>query len=336
MKVVGAGKVVLGRPEDEVPQQVGTGELWQESMAMNWFDPERGVGGVNRIGHEPNMDGGRVVLWNTIFTLHGLYYKAMDILPLRPGDRLENGLNAGETTKYRFDKQCHWRLRDVGVDMDVRFFNHHQSVSNIPLREGDQNVFYSGGDRGHIDAAGRVRGTLVVGDRRYQVDGSGYRNHSWGVRNWHQLRSHRWVAGECGKDFSFAVFSWHAANGGCESHGHVVRDGVMIFAEKVDIIVYTDIDSISHRGCVVHMTLPGGEILRFDVEPICKGTMGHFHDTLVPLTSPCTVKVDGREGICSFETSVNILGGREFPAGVINGVSELGLVKVPDWKPVAS
>lgn len=333
MEVIGAEGVAIGTAVDDCPHTPGDGELWQESFALCWFDRERGIGGVNRLGHEPNFAGGRSVIWNTLFTLDGQYYRVMKTVPLRDSDRRDNGIRTGDIAEYYFDgKQGHWKIQDVDAELDVVLEGFHEPVANIPLKQGDDNVFYSGSTTGHFECNGRVRGTARVGKRRYAINGLGHRNHSWGVRNWHDLRSHRWVAGIIDENFSFAVFSWHTATGHFAAHGHLIRDGKMIFAAKTDIVVITDIDSISHRGCVVHMTLPDGEVLRFDVKPICKGTMGQFHGTLVPLTGPALVTVGGRTGVCTFETSTNLLGGQTFPKSVINGIDGSGLVDVPNWQ----
>lgn len=332
MKVEGGYRVAVARPEDELPQKPNDGRLWQDSFPVCWFDPNKGIGGINRLSQEPNYDGGRSIEWNTLFTLDGYYYRVMQVHPMLPGDRGPDFFNAGRTAKYSYDGNCRWQINAKDAELDLKFTDYHEPVANIPLKEGDDNVFYSGTDRGHFETAGRVQGTARVGDHRYEFDGIGYRNHSWGVRNWNDLLSHKWIAGALNKDFSFAVFSWHTANGDCAAHGHVVRNHVMTFARSVDIIVYTDIDSISHRGCMVKMVLTNGEELRFDVRPICKGTMGSFHGTLVPLTGPCTVSHNGLEGICIFETSTNLLGGERFPKHVINGITDQGLIKVSDWK----
>ena len=44
----------------------------------------------------------------------------------------------------------------------------------------------------HYEQSGKVHGTMSVSGRHYTIEGTGHRDHSWGVRNWEGFRS--WVA----------------------------------------------------------------------------------------------------------------------------------------------
>src|SRR3546814_11224313 len=53
---------------DECPHAKTGNPAWQESVLMHWYDGKAGIGGLQRIGHEPNRDGGKAVLWSHVFT----------------------------------------------------------------------------------------------------------------------------------------------------------------------------------------------------------------------------------------------------------------------------
>ena len=55
------------------------------------------------------------------------------------------------------------------------------------------------------EASGRINGTVQIGGRHHEIDGLYHRDHSWGLRRWDTLRSHRWVAGAFGPDLAFGT-----------------------------------------------------------------------------------------------------------------------------------
>jgi len=327
VKVIGAKDVKIWGPADEVPHTVGKDPDWQESVALLWFDRERGVGGVQRIGHEPYFEGGSICLWSTIFTLDGWYYKKTPMLPLRPEDLDRDGFGAGDTHRFFFDGQnCNWAISDGDVSARLTLHDNHPPISNIPVTEDSMMGDYFGGSEedGHTEASGRITGELEVRGKRYDVDGWYYRDHSWGGRHWAELKSHRWVCGIFDTDLSFNAFSWHSASGQLSSFGYLRRDDTILFAEQVDIVSFTEIDAFTHRGGRVRMRLPGGEVVEIESTPICKGTACHAHG-VTNFDQMCTMRMGEREGVGVFETTTNPTGGARPPTNLVNGVIEDGL-----------
>lgn len=328
MQVIGADAVRVATLADEHPQSVGEEAGWQESIALVWFDTQQGVGGICRIGHEPHWDDGKMQSWNVFYSLEGTYFRNQTILPLTPDNRPADGFNIGDIIRYRNDGAGHWRIRESDASAELHFENYHPMVENIPITAGSNHIMFAG-KAGAFMGSGRVHGTCTIGDRTWRVDGCGTRNHSWGVRQWGSIRAHRWIAGSIDPRLSFCAYSFHG-EGRSAVFGHVVRDGAMIFAQKTDIVTYTEVDGYGHRGGLVRMTLPDGEVLEIDVIPICKGVTGDFHDTLFALQTPCVARLGTREGLCFFESSANPNAGHVPPQGVINGVTQNGLTRVAD------
>ena len=327
MKVIGAESVKVWGPEDEVPHNPGPAENWQESVVLQWFDKERGVGGSHRISHEPNTDGG--VVWGKadILTTEGWYFKRFDRMLIRPADRFANGFGSGyDDYRFEFDgTDCIYTLRNKQVSAHLVVSDHHAPISNIPKRKGSLNDDYF---PNHTEAAGRVTGVVEIKGKRYDVDGVGYRDHSWGNREWGTLKSHRWVCGVMGPHYSFNAFTFHTKNGQLASMGYVMRGDTMIFALEVDVVTFVEADGFSHRGGWVRMILANDEVVEFSCTPICKGTANYFHET-TNLDTFCTVSGDdGSSGVCVFETSTNPTCGLEKPTNLINAVIESGLVAV--------
>ena len=327
MKVMGADSVKVWGPGDEVPHPVGSEPGWQESVVLQWFDKDCGVGGSHRISHEPNTDGG--VVWGKadILTMDGWYFKRFDRMPIRPQDRYANGFGSGyDDYRFVFDGSvCRYTLKNEHVFADLAVTDHHPPISNIPPRKGSMNEDYF---PNHTEAAGRVTGIVEIKGKRYEVDGVGYRDHSWGNREWGTLKSHRWVCGILGPDYSFNAFTFHTKNGQLATMGYVICKDTMIFAREVDVVTFVEIDGFSHRGGWVRMVLGNGEAVEYNCTPICKGTANYFHET-TNLDTFCTVSGgDGGAGVCVFETTTNPTCGIEPPTNLVNAVIESGLVAV--------
>ena len=95
MQVIGAPAVRTASLADEHPQTPAADVGWQESIALVWFDPAQGIGGIHRIGQEPNYQGGETQSWNAFFTLTGTYFKRQQILAITPQDRPKDGFGVG-------------------------------------------------------------------------------------------------------------------------------------------------------------------------------------------------------------------------------------------------
>ena len=57
--------------------------------------------------------------------------------------------------------------------------------------------------RGHYEQLVEAAGTVQVGDDRWELDGFGLRDHSWGPRYWQAPWYYRWLTGNVGPDFGF-------------------------------------------------------------------------------------------------------------------------------------
>jgi hypothetical protein len=54
-------------------------------------------------------------------------------------------------------------------------------------------IFVPGQATGHYQHLAHTRGVVRVGERVFEVDGRGGKDHSWGPRNWHAKRLFRWL-----------------------------------------------------------------------------------------------------------------------------------------------
>jgi hypothetical protein len=180
-------------PTDERRHQPDDTPLWNESYYLDWFTPDGAAGGYVRLGFVPNI--GQVWYWACL---------------VRPGQPLvtviEHGLDTPrDSQSLEVRGPGVWADHSVGeplelMSCDLESFGLSLAAADVygSLR-GDQVPFgfeldwYT--DRGaymwpegsvpRYEIPCRVQGRVMVGDERFEVDGWGQRDHSWGAaRDW--------------------------------------------------------------------------------------------------------------------------------------------------------
>lgn len=206
MKMIGNGNAKLHEPDAEFPHKPGVNEYWQESVVLHWFDAKAGIGGYFRIGHEPHL--GNAVLWCSYYCTDGTVFNHNAKFPLRDEDRIPNGFAVGDCCKYEVvDGKIVWTSIEPEIQARLVAEDFHQPIDLYPSDSGTLSDDYC---KDHLEVASRVTGEVVFEGKRYEIDGLGYRDHSWGERRWHTLLTHRWVTGVLSTDCSFGAMSWHA------------------------------------------------------------------------------------------------------------------------------
>ena len=292
-------------PESEVRQRPEADEWWQDSAFVVFHAAEAGIGGVMRIGHEPNHAGGVSALWFGLVTRDGQRYRRNAQTPLTPADLRADGFGAREGA-YRiiYDDRARYRVSDEDVELELEVEDFYPRTDFFPASAGTLVDDFASS---HYESSGAIRGEVVLGGRRYEVDGLCHRDHSWGLRRWDTLLNHRWIPGTVGPELSFGSISWHGVDGSLRQFGYVVRDGVVEHASAVDVAVTIEADGVSPRSATATWTFADGEPLRLDCTPI-DGVAFAQHE-VVSIDNICEVEVEGRRGFCDLELSTNPRGG---------------------------
>lgn len=275
--------------------------LWQESMFVVWYDRERGIGGGHRVGHETSAAASN--LWNAVLTRDGQRWRQeRDALPLKPDDRTKQRLGAAGTAFVWTDAGgLGVQVRDDDAVVDLEFEDFYPPIpvwNSAEAHEAAQTIAAN-----HAESSGRARGTVRVGRESFEVDALYHRDHSWGVRDWSTIISHRWFVGTFGPHLSFSSVALQAAGDRWIHGGAVVRDGRITRAESVDIMPFVEADGVSHRGGVVVWNLEGGEILTMRCDTVDGALLrkGNF----LTVETVCEVRIDGSDevGFCDLEVS---------------------------------
>jgi hypothetical protein len=311
-------------PSDDDPR-------WQESSFLAWWADDAGVGGIHRIGHEPNRDVANVAIG--VFSRDGWRYRRNEEgVPLRADlhtdDRLGAGALGGEPGLQVFTAGGPRFLvvDEPGCELELDFHDYHPRFDYWALtrEEAHREPFA----RGHFQVTGGVQGRLRLGDSTYDFKGVGHRDHSWGPRDWWLTNSHRQLCGGHGPDLTFAVMTVHLDNGIVTRQGHVMRDNEIAIATEMDVVVHTEIDGFSHRRAEAHMVLDDGteHDVAVDVQDATSWCCHEFWsvDGLGP------VEIDGRSGGGGDAAiSTNALRGRIPPSLAVRACITNGLTRRP-------
>ena len=112
-----------------------------------------------------------------------------------------------------------------------------------PIEENAEKGFA----RGHYEQHVGARGSITVGDREWDIDGFGLRDHSWGPRYWQSPWWYRWLTMNFGDDFGLMVTTAGTRQGGRSSAGMVFTDGRYDNVEHATIETDWTGDDVYHQ-----------------------------------------------------------------------------------------
>lgn len=199
----------------------------------------------------------------------------------------------------KFDTaHLHWETPEATLDFSFEAFHPPYSYGADP--RGCPS--YCAVDR--IEQAGKVKGTLRLGDKTIAFEGTGHRDHSWGTRDWIPFQQYEWFVGQAGTDT--AVHFWRFNALGKEHiRGYVFKDGLMSRVESVAVDVTYD-DQFWQTGYVADVVDAAGRTTHIETQVF--GTYCLVpHPELSLNESGGVTKIDGKDGVgwmeCAWPTS---------------------------------
>jgi hypothetical protein len=255
-----------------------------------------------------------------------MYKHTDDAIPIRSGDRSERVLSAGGgLCRYEYDDsdgRYLWTVEDKDVHMQLAMEDYHPGFGYYPEGAG---AAVSQSSKHHIEAAGWVSGSVSVKGRTWQVKGLGWRDHSWGKRNWQSILAHRFYPAMFGREFSFFGVTLLGIDGNLVKLGTIIRGDTVEATSDFDIVAHMGEDGTSNIGGEVTLRMNGqSHLLRY--HPVGKGAVS-FHQGFPCVDTMCKVTMDGRQGVGLAETTHRAQGGTDRPHVFENspGVIENGL-----------
>jgi hypothetical protein len=178
--------------------------------------------------------------------------------------------------------------------------------------------------------SGYVKGRVRYRGKETAINGFGFRDHSWGPRDWDNVQlGHRWLTGTVGPEFSFFALVHQAMDGKVTTMGYIDRKGVATYTDDIDVVVYMEIDGVTHRGGRVKFNMPDGEVIDIACRPIAGG--GIWPRKVVAIVDIlCEFEWEGRKGYLDFEISNNPRNGRGPLTLAVNATDKNGFGKLPE------
>jgi hypothetical protein len=189
-------------------------------------------------------------------------------------------------------------MRPAQLEMDVVF----EAIS--------EPHYAVGGAQGHFEQTGRVRGTIALGDERWDVDAYGVRDKSWGPRTWQAPSGSaakaggaaaveegcflNWFSMNFGADLALGGACGRTADGTFRGKGWIQRDGETL--DLTDVTMTTEFDPadpLVHRTVQLRGTDGRGD------EIVVDGTVVSICPTKIPRRDGVTFV---NEGLARFET----------------------------------
>ncbi len=246
-------------PEDEYTHEPGDAENYNESMYFNAFDIEKGFGGWFRLGNRPNQRYAEMSV--CLYLPDG----RVAFMFQRPEITHNDEMNAGgmkidvvepfKELKVTYEgKALVMTEPSQMADPKVAFTSNPSLPCKVSLTYTGQSPMYGGETvhedgtpleidpeksfaKAHYEQHCAVSGYVEVDGERFDLNGLGLRDKSWGPRHWQAIEWYRWCPMNFTPDFAMMFTVIGNGKGGANASGMVFRDGIY------DLVTECTIDS---------------------------------------------------------------------------------------------
>lgn len=234
-------------PQDEFTHEPGAATNYNESMYFNVFDAQRKMGGWFRIGNRPNEHYAEMTV--CIYLPDG----RVAFTFARPEIADNKAMNAGGLSVEVVEPFKRLNVRYSGkalllarphemADPKVAFANNPRVPCSVDVAFTGVSPMYGGElvredgtsfeidpeksfAKAHYEQHCAAKGTFVVGDETFKIEGFGLRDKSWGPRHWQAIDWYRWCPMNFGPDFGMMLSVIGDGQGGARQGGMVFVDG---------------------------------------------------------------------------------------------------------------
>jgi hypothetical protein len=251
--------------------ELGPEPNFNESMYFNCFDAVTRVGGFFRLGNRPNegtgemticlyLPDGRVafmfrrprVTTNEAFDAAGLRFEVLEpFTELRvayegPVVVLDDPLQMADPRRAFASNP------NAACSVDLAY----RGLSAMFGGEPDEPVERPGEEfaRGHYEQLVGATGVVRVGDDRWDIDGHGLRDHSWGPRYWQAPWYYRWLTANVGSEFGFMGSRIARRDGPGTRAGFVWEDGALHLCNDLRLSTVWDGEDRYHTAIEVELS----------------------------------------------------------------------------------
>ena len=287
---------------------------WNESYYFNFIDPGSRIGGWTRIGILPNQEsdigalmiyaggsrvlaagqGGRTTFKVGEFEIEQLEYHCME--PLKKWRlRFSGDMADIEDSRKLFEVDPD-TMKFTNVELDLVFEGmspcfdfkntHPTAVAEMLVkagtRFGDLREVTSVSSE-HNEQPMRINGTIRIGDEEMDFQGSGQRDHSWGVRDWSAPRLWTWLTCQFSGELAFNLSRVAIASVDL-FFGFVSREGVNYPLRRVALQTEFESDGVTQKRLRFQIEDTGGRTIDITGDVLTVAPLkleAHGHKTLI-------------------------------------------------------
>jgi hypothetical protein len=265
-------------PADEFMHEPTDHPQFNESAYYNFVDGDTGYGLLIRMGNRVNEghaevtvvvylpDGAAAIRFarapittNDAFDAAGLRFDVIEPLQTMAVSFSGTAYLLAKGTDLADPKRAFSTSPQVPVSLGLRY------ESLIPVYGLGEGSGIQGAEDaiavGHYQGPCRVTGWVELDGERRDVNGLGYRDHSWGPRKWLGPSYWRWLSCLADDKNGFVAWSQKIGDQRSPGNGMVLRDGVRELVTKVDVT--SEYGSAPHypTSMSVRMETESGEVV---------------------------------------------------------------------------
>ncbi len=249
-------------PADDYLHEPDEAENYNESMYFNVFDREQRIGGWFRIANRPNEGRGEMTC--CIYLPDGRIGFMFKRPERHDNEALDGGGMRVDVVEPFKRLDVHYRgklcvlaephdMADparafkinpvVESDISIVFEGVSPMFGGEPVNEDGSPIVQKAEEsfaRGHTEQHTRGRGHIRIGEERFEIDGLGLRDHSWGPRYWQAISWYRWLPMAFSEDFAMMVSITCRPGEAPRAGGMVLRDGEYITIRDAEILTRYD------------------------------------------------------------------------------------------------
>lgn len=311
--------------EPATPGEAGPELSWNESQWFWWSDPDQRISGFHRIAHQPNRKNAHI--WNVIIDDTGHYTRRVSSEVSFSDDMRADGKYSVEGLSFQHLEAggliCTATQDDMQLDLELKDLHRAVSFDEIVSAEAANDLQGDSAD-GHIEAAGRISGSLKVGDRTIALSGYGHRDHSWGPRNVANIQCSTWTNGTIGDEFSFFVVAGTLHKEPINKLGYIVEHGKVTPVTEWQLYPWMDVDGVSYVRVSGYLKSADGRTFDLEYTDLMGSTIVTL-DEWFGCETAFNLSVNGeKKGVANMERAINPCAGTRLPSPVINALYEDG------------
>ncbi|UCE85543.1 MAG: hypothetical protein JSU66_14575 [Deltaproteobacteria bacterium] len=272
-------------PADDYTHALGPEPNFNESMYFNFFDRERRIGGFLRLGNRANE--GHAERTVTVFLPDGHVLFGFERARIDGNDAFE----AGGVRFEVMEPSQKLRTTYAGPVIDMaeprQMAEPREAFRNNPTRQLRIDLVHdavgpmygsagSGNEaerpaeeqfaRAHYEQHMHVTGTIELEGQRFELDGYGLRDHSWGPRSWQAIERYEWLTLNFGAELGAMISVIRRGPGEVRTGGVVVRGDALDLVTEAEIDADYEDNGLYHTHVRARVKTARGEALDIEGE----------------------------------------------------------------------